>query len=65
MRHKLDIYPIPKEKAPMFINEPWLIDKTLLEYFADEEQLDKEADNVGFIFRWILIEVRFSDDWMR
>lgn len=25
--HDLDVYPIPKEKAPMFINEPWLIDE--------------------------------------
>ena len=25
--HDLDVYPIPKEKAPVFINEPWLIDE--------------------------------------
>lgn len=29
--HKLDPYPIPKEKTPLCINEPWLIDKSLLE----------------------------------
>lgn len=26
--HKLDVYPVPREMAPLFINEPWLIDKT-------------------------------------
>ena len=46
MHHTLDVYPIPKEKEPMFINEPWLIDKTLLEYPADREQPDKEDDNI-------------------
>ena len=28
--HNLDIYPIPKDKSPMFINEPYLIDQSLL-----------------------------------
>lgn len=23
--HDLDVYPIPREKTPMYINEPWLI----------------------------------------
>lgn len=27
--HNLDAYPLPKESKPMFINEPWLIDKSL------------------------------------
>lgn len=30
--HSLDPYPIPKDKKPLYINEPWLIDKSLLEY---------------------------------
>ena len=29
--HDLDTYPIPKEKMPMYINEPWLIDKSIRE----------------------------------
>ena len=29
--HDLDIYPIPREKMPMYINEPWLIDKSIRE----------------------------------
>ncbi|WP_298528344.1 hypothetical protein [uncultured Ruminococcus sp.] len=27
--HDLDINPIPKESKPLFINEPWLIDRSL------------------------------------
>ena len=45
MHHILDVYPIPREKEPMFINEPWLIDKTLLES-CEEEYPDKEKDNI-------------------
>ena len=46
MHHTLDVYPIPREKEPMFINEPWLIDKTLLESFKEEDDQDKEKDNI-------------------
>ena len=46
MHHTLDVYPIPREKEPMFINEPWLIDKTLLESYKEEEYPDKEKDNI-------------------
>ena len=28
--HRLDPYPIPKDRTPLFVNEPYLIDKTLL-----------------------------------
>ena len=28
-RHSLDPWPIPKEKSPLYINEPWLIDPSL------------------------------------
>lgn len=27
--HDLDIDPIPKESKPLFINEPWMIDRSL------------------------------------
>ncbi|WP_026661135.1 hypothetical protein [Butyrivibrio sp. AC2005] len=43
--HRLDPYPIPKDEMPLYVNEPWLIDKSLLEYpmrFEPEE----EDDNV-------------------
>lgn len=35
--HRLDPYPIPKDKTPLCINEPWLIDKSLLEYIYQYE----------------------------
>lgn len=43
--HRLDPYPIPKEEMPLFVNEPWLIDKQLLEYpiHVEPEEYD---DNV-------------------
>ena len=25
-RHKLDPYPIPRDKEPLYVNEPWIID---------------------------------------
>ena len=43
--HDLDIYPIPKEKNALFINEPWIADKTILEYNRDSD-IDQKADNV-------------------
>lgn len=43
--HQLDPYPVPKDKGPMYINEPWIVDKTLLEYPKVSEPDDKE-DNV-------------------
>jgi len=38
--HDLDVYPNPKEKQPMFINEPWLLDLSLL----NDEKLSKEPE---------------------
>lgn len=29
--HDLDIYPMPKDKAPLYVNEPWIVDGSLLE----------------------------------
>lgn len=43
--HMLDPYPIPKEKEPLFVNEPWLVDRSLLEYSLHREP-DDEADNI-------------------
>lgn len=48
--HNLDIHPIPKEKVPMFINEPWLIDESI--YVETVEQKcevagpEEEDDNI-------------------
>lgn len=30
IHHNLDPYPDSKEKSPLYINEPWLFDKTLI-----------------------------------
>ena len=43
--HRLDPYPIPKDKTPLYINEPWLIDKALLEYPQHREP-EEQSDNV-------------------
>ena len=43
--HSLDSYPIPKEKSPLYINEPWLVDKSLLEYSTQREP-DAKEDNI-------------------
>ena len=45
MNHTLDPYPIPKDKSPLFINEPWLIDSTLFGYEYRVEP-DENEDNV-------------------
>lgn len=43
--HRLDPYPISKDKTPLYINEPWLIDKALLEYQRHREP-EAQEDNV-------------------
>ncbi len=32
MQHNIEHYSIPMVELPLYVNEPWLIDKTLLEY---------------------------------
>ena len=44
--HKLDIYPIPREKVPMFINEPWLIDRSLMNYGQVKREPEEKEDNI-------------------
>ena len=43
--HNLDPYPIPREKKPMYINEPWLIDRSLMNEQVKREPEEKE-DNI-------------------
>ncbi len=45
MHHQLDPYPDPKDKEALFVNEPWIADKTRLEYDIDCD-IDKKRDNV-------------------
>lgn len=48
--HDLDIYPIPQEKTALYINEPWLIDKSIMERAQLVTDLkktpDEELDNI-------------------
>ena len=37
--HDLDIYPMPKEQAPLYVNEPWIVDGSLLEGVTGEANL--------------------------
>lgn len=46
VHHSLDIYPIPKEKSPLYINEPWLIDQSLLEDKLDNQEPKGQKDNI-------------------
>lgn len=44
-KHSLDPYPIPKEEHPLFINEPWLIDESILTTTKKDNGPESEADN--------------------
>ena len=46
--HKLDPYPLPKEKLPLYINEPWMIDKSIIECRqAEADRMpDQASDNI-------------------
>ena len=44
--HDLDPYPIPKDETPLFINEPWLIDKYLFDYSERIKEPEAAEDNV-------------------
>ena len=35
--HPLDVWPLPRDQKPMFINEPWLIDDSI--YFESQKQM--------------------------
>ena len=41
--HNLDIYPNPRDKSPLYINEPWIIDETADMRITDP---DSAADNI-------------------
>ena len=44
--HRLDPYPIPKDKEPLYVNEPWLIDRSL--YYQEDAGGEpyKAEDNI-------------------
>ena len=47
--HPLDVWPLPRDQKPMFINEPWLVDESI--YFNSTKQMmaarepEDEEDN--------------------
>lgn len=43
--HRLDSYSISKDKTPLYINESWLIDKSLLEHLQHREP-EIQLDNI-------------------
>lgn len=43
--HSLDPYPIPKEEHPLFINEPWLIDGSIVREIGQNNEPEAEIDN--------------------
>ena len=44
-KYNLDCNPIPRDEIPIYINEPWISDITLLDLLKSE-QPDPEEDNV-------------------
>lgn len=47
-RHDLDVFPVPREKKPLYINEPALIDPSIVEEDAwkDRRLPDNQLDNI-------------------
>lgn len=44
--HDLDIHPIPEEKNHLFINEPWLIDRTQAIMDSVSKTPEPDEDNI-------------------
>ena len=44
--NRLDVYPVPKDKAPRYINEPWLIDTSILEAGTGSREPEAQKDNI-------------------
>ena len=42
--HRLDPYPVPKEKQFLFINEPWMIDRSIREWLGATGEAVGESD---------------------
>lgn len=44
--HNIDPYPFPKDMSPIYINEPWLIDKSLRAMADVSIEIDNNDDNI-------------------
>ena len=66
--HKLDIYPVPKDCTPMFINEPWLTDPSHDWQDTWGNEPEDEEDNIRVYIPMdlnaeaILRRIRFMTD---
>ena len=45
-QNRIDNHPEPKDKEPLFVNEPWLIDSSMFKYWEWKREPDAEEDNV-------------------
>ncbi len=54
--HQLDPYPDQKDTGALYINEPWIADKTRLEYNKDSD-IDQREDNV-----WVYVPIDLNKD---
>ena len=44
--HTLDINPLPEDKRPLYINEPYLVDETLSELLPRKREPESQSDNI-------------------
>ena len=59
--HRLDPYPIPKERTPLYVNEPWLADKTLLELPPEANELCEIIFQVSLISKLFLKKNKYFE----
>ena len=43
--HNLDPYPVTRNEQPLFINEPWIIDRSIIREFVKTNEPEQEEDN--------------------
>lgn len=43
--HPLDVWPLPREQKPMFINEPWLVDQSIYLDSVKQRTAAREPEN--------------------
>ena len=43
--HPLDVWPIPREEKPLFINEPWLVDDSIYFEMAKQMKAAREPED--------------------
>lgn len=58
--HDLDVHPIPEDKNPLYINEPWLIDRSqaVMDSVSKEPQLAE--DNIRVYIPLYRLEARLK-----